>query len=402
MLVGKHILLGVSSSVACYKAVELARLFQKSGAEVRVIMTKNAANLVQPLQFEAVTGNPVYCDIFNCRAPWEVEHVAMAKWGDVFVVAPATANILAKMAAGIADDAPTTLYLAFPHTTFVAPAMHTEMWLHPATQDNIAILQKRGVRFVGPETGELASGDVGIGRMAEPEHILEAVMDFFAQELSLKGRCVLVTAGPTQEAIDPVRFISNRSSGKMGYAIAEEAARRGAEVTLVSGPTLLPDPPGVTTIRIRTALEMHREALARAEKPDIFIFAAAVSDYRPEKPSEKKMKKTPEKMTLGLAPNPDIARDIGRRARPDQVLVGFSAETHNIEQSARKKMKEKHFDLIVANDVSSEGIGMGAELNAVVLLSPGGKPEKMGPAPKKFLAGRILDKVAEVMNKKKM
>ncbi|HOE63519.1 MAG TPA: bifunctional phosphopantothenoylcysteine decarboxylase/phosphopantothenate--cysteine ligase CoaBC [Candidatus Sumerlaeota bacterium] len=401
MIKGKKILLGVSSSVACYKAVELARLFCKAGCEVRVVMTPNAANLVQPLQFEAATRQPVYCDVFNRRAPWDVEHISLAHWGDIFVIAPATANIMAKMAGGIADDAPTTLYLAFAKPVFIAPAMHTEMWHHPATQSNLGILLKRGIHVIGPASGDLASGDKGLGRMAEPQKIFEFVVKFFKPSQSLGDKKVLITAGPTREMIDPIRFISNRSSGKMGYALAEEAAQRGADVTLISGHTNLPAPANVKIIRITSAIEMHQEVLKLAHQTEIFIFAAAVGDYRPAKTANTKIKKQSDEITLNLVRNPDIAKEIGKNAKQNQTLIGFAAETGNLEEYARKKLKEKNFDMIIANDVSSKEIGMGCDENKVSFIYAKGKMETAGPALKRDLAVVVWDKIEKIITTKK-
>ncbi|MBN1902002.1 bifunctional phosphopantothenoylcysteine decarboxylase/phosphopantothenate--cysteine ligase CoaBC [Candidatus Sumerlaeota bacterium] len=401
MLEGKYILLGVSSSVACYKSLELIRLFRKAGAEVRVIMTENATRMITPLEFEAISQNPVYSDVFSRENPWEVEHISAADWGDVYIVAPATANIIAKMAHGIADDAPTTLYLAFGGTTFVAPAMHTGMWFHPSTQENITLLQKRGVRFIGPDTGGLASGDAGIGRMSDPKTIFETIQNYFICAGTLGGKRVLVTAGPTREPIDPVRFISNRSSGKMGYALAEAAAQRGAEVTLISGPTLLPPPPGITTQKVVTAQEMLEVTLSHAENADIFILTAAVSDYRPDRAAKGKIKKEKESMNLNLVTNPDIAREIGKKIRQDQVLVGFAAETSHLKENAMKKLKEKNFDMIVANDVSGVDTGMESDHNAVALIFRDGTIEETERLPKPLIANIVLDGIEKILRLKK-
>jgi phosphopantothenoylcysteine decarboxylase/phosphopantothenate--cysteine ligase len=401
MLEGKYILLGVSSSVACYKSLELIRLFRKAGAEVQVIMTENAARMITPLEFEAISQNPVYLDVFSRGNPWEAEHISAADWGDVYIVAPATANIIAKMAHGIADDAPTTLYLAFGGTTFVAPAMHTQMWLNAATQDNIVILQKRGVRFIGPDTGELASGDSGIGRMTSPETIFETVKNYFICAGSLEGKRLLITAGPTREPIDPVRFLSNRSSGKMGYALAEAAVRRGGKVVLVSGPTMLEPPTGVITKKVITGHEMLEETLSHAENTDIFIFAAAVSDYRPEKTAKGKIKKDKATMSLSLVSNPDIAREVGKRLKEDQILVGFAAETSNLKENAMKKLKDKNFHMIVANDVSSVDTGMESDHNAVIIIFQDGTMEETERLPKRVIADMVLDGIEKIICGKK-
>ena len=401
MLEGKHILLGVSSSVACYKALELVRLFRKAGAEVRVCMTPNAAKLVSPLLFETLSGNPVYADVFSRDMPWDVAHVSSAKWGDAFVVSPATANIIGKLAHGIGDDAPTTLYLAFPGVTFIAPAMHTEMWERPATRENVKILKKRGVRFIGPEQGELACGDTGLGRMSAPEAILEEVKRFFLSQRSLEGKRALVTAGPTREQIDPIRFLSNRSSGKMGYALAEAAAARGAQVTLVSGPTALDAPSEVLLKNVTSAEEMLKEVLSQCDKTDIFIFAAAVSDFRPEKTAAGKIKKGSAGLILKLALNPDIAAEIGSSARADQFLVGFAAETENLKKYALKKLKEKNLDLIIANDVSRKDSGMESDKNSVMIFSRKGLIEETGALDKRILAEKIMDIITSSLERKR-
>jgi len=393
MLKGKHILLGVSSSAACYKALEVVRLFRKAGAEVRVTMTENAVKLVSPLLFEALSGNSAYVDVFSRVHPGEVEHIACADWADAFIIVPATANIIAKLAGGIADDAPTTLYIAFRGATFIAPAMR----LHPATSRNVEALQKRGIRFIGPEVGDLASGDKGIGRLVPPEQIFDTVKEFFASRLTLEGKRVLVTAGPTREAIDSVRFVSNRSSGKMGYALAEVAAERGADVVLVSGPSTLPAPAGVKIERVTSAQEMYDKVLTIADGTDIFIFTAAVSDYRPETVSAGKIKKGAGEITLKLVPTPDIAKEIGNRARPDQFLVGFAAETENLKEYAVRKLREKNLNLIIANDVSKEGLGIESDENAVSIISPDGVLEDTGRIPKKVLAARILNTVEKMV-----
>jgi len=401
MLEGKHILLGVSSSVACYKALELVRLFRKAGADVRVCMTPNAAKLISPLLFETLSGNPVYVDVFSREMPWDVAHVSSAKWGDALIVAPGTANIIGKMAQGIGDDALSTLYLAFPGATFIAPAMHTEMWQNPATRENVRILKKRGARFIGPEAGELACGDTGLGRMSAPEAIFEEVKRFFHSQRSLDGKKVLVTAGPTREQIDPIRFLSNRSSGKMGYALAEAAAARGAQVTLVSGPTALDVRSEVLLKNIASADEMLKEVLRHRETTDIFIFAAAVSDFRPEKASPRKIKKGSGGLKLDLALNPDIAAEIGRRARADQFLAGFAAETENLKKNALKKLKEKNLDLIIANDVSQKDTGMESDKNAVMIFSRKGLIEETGALDKRVLSEKIMDIIVDSLEQKR-
>jgi phosphopantothenoylcysteine decarboxylase/phosphopantothenate--cysteine ligase len=343
----------------------------------------------------------VYADVFSRDMPWDVAHVSSAKWGDAFVVSPATANIIGKLAHGIGDDAPTTLYLAFPGVTFIAPAMHTEMWERPATRENVKILKKRGVRFIGPEQGELACGDTGLGRMSAPEAILEEVKRFFLSQRSLEGKRALVTAGPTREQIDPIRFLSNRSSGKMGYALAEAAAARGAQVTLVSGPTALDAPSEVLLKNVTSAEEMLKEVLSQCDKTDIFIFAAAVSDFRPEKTAAGKIKKGSAGLILKLALNPDIAAEIGSSARADQFLVGFAAETENLKKYALKKLKEKNLDLIIANDVSRKDSGMESDKNSVMIFSRKGLIEETGALDKRILAEKIMDIITSSLERKR-
>jgi len=401
MLEGKYILLGVSSSVACYKALELTRLLKKAGAEVRVTMTHNATKLITPLEFEALSGNPVYSDVFSRENPWEVEHIVAADWGDLYVLAPATANIIAKLAHGIADDAPTTLYLAFPGVCYVAPAMHTEMWNHPATQENIAILRRRGVRIIGPESGDLASGDTGMGRLSAPQTIFDQIKSFFSGSGSLSGKQVLITAGPTREPLDPIRFLSNRSSGKMGYALAEEAATRGAKVILVSGPTSLSAPRGAEIVNVTTAEEMMKACTRHTKSTDLFIFAAAVSDFRSEKTETSKIKKQKGNLALSLVQNPDIAKEIGKKARPDQILVGFAAETQNLREEALRKLNEKKLHLIVGNDVSQKNIGMGSDENEAVIISNRGTVKQLERMNKKSLAAHILDIVEQTFLREK-
>jgi phosphopantothenoylcysteine decarboxylase / phosphopantothenate---cysteine ligase len=401
MIKGKKILLGVSSSIALYKAVELVRLFKKAGAEVRVIMTENATKIICPLQFEALSENPVFTDIFSSKKEWNVEHISAADWGDALIMAPSTANIIAKMANGIADDAPTTLYLAFEGPVFTAPAMHHQMWNHPATEKNIRVLENRGVRIIGPDSGRLASGDIGKGRLASPAEIFSTVESHFSKAKILKGLRILITAGPTREMIDPIRFLSNRSSGKMGYALADSAGKLGAEVILVSGPVSIASPPGVKTIKVISAIEMRDSVEKESESTDIFIFAAAVSDYRPEKISGSKIKKGSEKITLQLVSNPDIAYETGLKRKPGQFLAGFAAETENLEISAGKKLQSKNLDLIIANDVSAPETGMESDENAVTIITHVGIIDNTKIMSKIKLAERIIEIIyKEYKNKK--
>lgn len=401
MLAEKRIVLGVSGGIAAYKACDLVSRLRKRGAQARVVLTKHACEFVPPLTFETLSGNRAYTDAFDRK--FEIEHIALAKWADAMVVAPATANALAKMAAGIADDLLSTTLLAVAAPILVAPAMNAAMWRHPATQENVRRLARRGVRFVGPEAGRLACGDDDVGRMSEPEQIVEALEALFAQPAraearrgDLAGRRVLVTAGPTVERIDPVRFITNRSTGKMGYAIAEAAARRGAEVELVSGPVRLDCPEGVSRVMVESSAQLCEAVLSRAAACDAVIQAAAPADFTPASVSETKIKKTGEGMALALKPTTDIAAALGARKRPGQVLVAFAAETNDLIENARGKLARKNADLVVANDVTRPGAGFGADTNIVVLVTRDSARE-LPQMPKAEVADAILDEVAALL-----
>ena len=401
MLAEKRIVLGVSGGIAAYKACDLVSRLRKRGAQARVVLTKHACEFVPPLTFETLSGNRAYTDAFDRK--FEIEHIALAKWADAMVVAPATANALAKMAAGIADDLLSTTLLAVAAPILVAPAMNAAMWRHPATQENVRRLARRGVRFVGPEAGRLACGDDDVGRMSEPEQIVEALEALFVQPAraearrgDLAGRRVLVTAGPTVERIDPVRFITNRSTGKMGYAIAEAAARRGAEVELVSGPVRLDCPEGVSRVMVESSAQLCEAVLSRAAACDAVIQAAAPADFTPASVSETKIKKTGEGMALALKPTTDIAAALGARKRPGQVLVAFAAETNDLIENARGKLARKNADLVVANDVTRPGAGFGADTNIVVLVARDSARE-LPQMPKAEVADAILDEVAALL-----
>lgn len=367
MLKGRRIVLGVTGGIAAYKACDLVSRLKKQGAEVRVVLTSHACEFVPPLTFETLSGNQAYCDGFDRK--YEIGHVALAKWADMFIVAPATANALAKFAAGIADDLLTTTCLAMRCPMLMAPAMNSAMYLNPATQQNLNTLSERGVRFVGPESGFLACGEQDVGRMSEPAQIVEAAAALLDPLRDLQGLRVLVTAGPTIERIDPVRYITNRSTGKMGYAIAEAAQERGAAVTLVSGPTSLQAPRGVEVRRIESSAQLCQAVLACAEDADVVIQAAAPADFRPKHPAEQKIKKTGESMTLELEATTDIAAELGRRKRAGQVLVAFAAETNDVLANARRKLDKKNADLIVANDVSRSDAGFGVDTNVITLIT---------------------------------
>jgi len=396
MLARKRILLGVTGSIAAYKAVELLRELTRRGAEVRCAMTESATRFVAPLTFQSLSRRPVLTDLYAQDYEGQIAHIAAAGGADLFLVAPATAHTLAKFAHGLADDFLTNLFLAATCPVLLAPAMDAEMWRHPATQANVATLRQRGVQFVGPASGELASGLTGPGRLAEPAEIVGAVEALFARARDLAGRSVLVTAGPTYEPLDPVRFVGNRSSGRMGFALAEAAAARGARVLLVTGPTHLAPPPGVECIRVQTTQEMYEAVLARAEGTDAIIKAAAPADYRAAKVAPAKIKKGREILTLELTPTPDILAELARR-KGASVLVGFAAETEELVANAREKLRKKNLDLVVANDVGAKDAGFAAETNRVTLVSGDGEVEALPLLSKQEVAHRILDRVARLL-----
>lgn len=396
MLTGKTVLLGVTGSIAAYKAVEVVRRLRDLGAEVTVIMTREATRLVAPLTFRTLSRQPVYVNLFAEPRQWEVEHIALAERAHLLLVAPATANIIGKMAHGIADDYLTTTVLATRAPVLVVPAMNSHMYTHPAVQNNLATLRRLGYRILEPVAGKLASEVVGIGRMPEPSAVVGEAVRILAGRQDLQGVKVLVTAGPTREPLDPVRFISNPSSGKMGYALAEEARDRGADVVLVSGPTALEPPAGVRVVRVDTAEEM-REAVLR-EFPDtrVVIKAAAVSDYRPAAVAPEKIKKERETITVELVRNPDILQELGER-KGDRILVGFAAETHDLLRHAREKMARKHLDLVVANDVTRPGAGFAVDTNLTRILAPDGSVEELPLLSKREVARYLWDRVVDLL-----
>lgn len=367
------IALGVTGGVGAYKAVEVARGLQKHGHDVVAIMTASAGQFVGPLTFEAITRRRVITGQFESGANADIEHIALASSIDLLLVAPATANVIGKMAHGIADDFLTTLYTATRAPVLLAPAMNSQMFSHPAVAQNMATLERRGVRFVEPGEGYLACGWIGKGRLAEPEAIVAAAQAVLRPVVTLAGRRIVVTAGPTYEDLDPVRYLGNRSSGRMGFAIAEESARRGASVTLVSGPTSLSAPASCAVVRVRSAVDMHAEVMARADAADAVVMAAAVADYRPVARADQKVSKSDGDLTIQLTRNPDVLADLGaRRATRGQgpVLVGFAAETEHVIERARAKRERKRVDLIVANDVSRIDAGFDVDTNAVTLVGP--------------------------------
>jgi phosphopantothenoylcysteine decarboxylase/phosphopantothenate--cysteine ligase len=388
------VLLGVSGGIACYKAVEVARLLGKAGARVQVIMTEAATRFVGPVTFSSLTRKPAYTGLFDEQD--HVLHVRLAREADVLAVVPATANVIAKTAHGIADDLLSATLLTATCPLVVAPAMHTEMWEHPATRENVDVLRARGVTIVDPEAGELAGGDEGVGRLAEPARIVETIAGVLTHGRDLAGVRFLVTAGGTQEPIDPIRFIGNRSSGKMGFAVATEAARRGADVTLVTGPTWLPDPGRVDVIRIRTAEEMRDAVMARYPDTDVVVKAAAVADFRPADPRAHKIKKDGTPPAIDLERTVDILAELGK-AKDDQVLVGFSAETEDHLAGSRKKLAAKNLDLIVVNHVGAPGSGFEADTNIVVLLGADGTEEALPLQLKSSIARALCDRVAEML-----
>lgn len=393
-----RITLGVTGGIAAYKSAELVRRLQDEGHTIQVVMTRAAQEFITPLTFAALSGQRVIVDLFSTSARGEnslesaIDHIAVAQSTDLLLVAPATADILAKFARGIADDFLSTLYLASTAPVVAAPAMNVNMWQHEATQENLATLRARGVRIVEPNEGYLACGMTGPGRLASQVEILKAVEEVLRGRQDLDGERVLVTAGPTREDIDPVRFLSNRSSGKMGYAVARAAARRGAKVVLVTGPTALETPGGVERIDVRSAEDMLRAVEARFPECTLAIFAAAVADYRAVEPSESKIKRTQDALTLRLEPNPDILATVARE-KGERLVVGFAAETDNVAENARKKLAQKNADVMVANDVTAEGAGFDVDTNMVTLLSSDGRDLPLPRLTKAEVAERILDEV---------
>ena len=390
VLDGKTIVFGVTGGIAAYKSCEAVSRLKKLGATVCVIMTKNATEFVAPMTFETLSNQPCVVDTFARPERWEVEHVSLAKRADLFVIAPATANIMAKLAHGIADDMLSTTCLATRAPMLIAPAMNTGLWENVATQENLKILQARGMHFVGPEGGYLACGDVGAGRMSEPAQIVERCVQLLTAARDMQDLRVLVTAGPTCENIDPVRFITNRSSGKMGYALAEAALRRGAQVTLVTGPVSLTPPQGAQVEPVRTTEDLLQRMLALAPEQDIVIQAAAPADYRAQQIAPQKLKKQGDgALTLTFVPTPDVAKAVGEGKHDGQILVGFAAETETAVENARKKLDSKHLDMIVANDVTQPGAGFDVDTNIATIITHQ-QAESLPIMTKKALADEIL------------
>lgn len=394
MLANKNILLGVCGGIAAYKAVEVASRLRKLDANVDVIMTQAATKFITPLTFQEITGNPVSSDMWEKVHNWNVEHIALAKKADVVLLAPATADIIGKLASGIADDMLSTTIMATTAPVFIAPAMNSNMYINPILQRNLQTLQQlSGYHIITPATGHLACGTNGIGRLPDPAVLVEEITNYTAQVQELKGKRILITAGGTREAIDPVRYIGNRSSGKMGYALAEEAARRGASVTLVSGPTSLNVPAGIEFIKVETACQMQEYVDTIFAASDVVIMAAAVSDYRVRKIAGQKIKKTTEAFTLDLVKNPDILSALGKRKSTEQILVGFAAETQNLLTFAKEKLQRKNLDMIIANDVSQKNVGFNYDTNMVKIITRDAAVEDIPLMSKKALAAIIIDKI---------
>ena len=387
------IILGVGGGIAAYKSAELARLLMQEGHTVQAVMTRAAQEFISPLTFAALTGRKTLTDLFAIESA--IEHIAVAQENELMAIAPATADLVARLAHGLADDFLTTLYLAFTGPVVLAPSMNSNMWLHAATQANLETLRRRGHRVVEPESGYLACGMTGPGRLADPAAIVEAIERESRKRKDLEGETVLITAGPTQEPLDPVRYISNRSSGKMGYALAEAAAARGARVILISGPVHLAPPRGVEVIPVRTAVEMRQKVLDNLAPAGIVVKAAAVADFHLSKVPEQKVKKTAARISLELDPTPDILAELGRK-KGDRLLIGFAAETQNLHQEARRKLESKNCDMVVGNLVGGSETGFESDENEVVLALATGELISLPRAPKREIADRIFDEVLKL------
>lgn len=396
---GKKVLLGITGGIAAYKMANVASALTKLGVDVHVIMTENATQFITPLTFETLTKNKTYIDTFDRLFSWDVKHISLNTGADLFVVAPASANIIGKFAGGIADDMLTTTFLAATCKKIIAPAMNTAMLQNPVVQKNIQTLRDLGMLILQPGSGRLACGDIGAGRLPEPPELVDCILRQLEQRQDLAGKRILVTAGPTREFLDPVRFISNRSTGKMGYAIADCARRRGAEVTLVTGKVQLTPPPGVAVVPIDSASQMYEAVMTRLPAQDIIVKAAAVADFTPAQFADDKIKKSQSDGTLQLVRTKDILKEVGRAAAPGQVVCGFSMETRDLIENSRKKLDSKHCDLIVANSLKQPGAGFGVDTNVATLLS---KDEEL-PLPlmsKEELADRLLDKLLTIYRQK--
>lgn len=392
MLKGKNIVIGVSGGIAVYKVVDVVSRLKKLNADITVIMTKNATEFVTPLTFRSLALNYVVVDMFEEPKSWNVEHISIAQKADLFLLAPATANVMGKIIGGIADDMLTTVVMATKAPVWIAPAMNTGMYENPIVQKNINELKKLGYNFIEPDSGRLACGDLGIGKLASPERIVESILEAFNKQKDLEGKKILITAGPTQEAIDPVRYITNHSSGKMGYSIAKAARDRGALVTLVSGPVNLERISGIKMIDVVSAEDMYNAVMDNIETSDIIIKSAAVADYKPLNVSDQKMKKNDDDLSIPLSRTKDIALSIGK-VKNNKVFVGFAAETENIVENGKKKIEKKNFDFIVCNDISKDGAGFKSDTNIITIIDKDGSVNSLEKMLKSEVAEIILDKI---------
>lgn len=398
MLKDKTVVIGVSGGIAVYKTLDVISRLRKLGVNVNVIMTKSATEFVTPLSFQSLSQNYVVCDMFEDPKTWDVEHVSLAKRADVFLIAPATANVIGKIVNGIADDMLTTTVMATKAKVLIAPAMNTNMYENPILQRNINTLKELGYNFVEPESGRLACGDTGKGKLASPEIIVDEVVKLLSKEQDLKGKSIIVTAGPTVESIDPMRYITNRSTGKMGYSIAKEAVERGADVTLITGPTNLTPPQNLKKlVKIESAKDMYEAVLENLDENDVVIKSAAVADYKPKNYSNKKIKKSDGDLIIELDRNKDIAQEIGK-IKNNKILVGFAAETNDLIENASVKIKKKNLDFIVANDLTKEGAGFGVDTNIVKIIDKEGNITEYPKMKKEEVANIILDKIKELLS----
>ena len=398
MLKDKTVVIGVSGGIAVYKTLDVVSRLRKLGVNVNVIMTKSATEFVTPLSFQSLSQNYVVCDMFEDPKTWDVEHISLAKRADVFLIAPATANVIGKIANGIADDMLTTTVMATKAKVLIAPAMNTNMYENPILQRNINTLKELGYNFVEPESGRLACGDTGKGKLASPETIVDEVVKLLSKGQDLKGKSIIVTAGPTVESIDPMRYITNRSTGKMGYSIAKEAIERGADVTLITGPTNLTPPQNLKKlVKIESAKDMYEAVLENLYENDVVIKSAAVADYKPKNYSNKKIKKSDDDLVIELDRNKDIAQEIGK-IKNNKILVGFAAETNDLIENASLKIKKKNLDFIVANDLTKEGAGFGVDTNIVKIIDKEGNITEYPKMKKEEVANIILDKIKELLS----
>ena len=398
MLKDKTVVIGVSGGIAVYKTLDVVSRLRKLGVNVNVIMTKSATEFVTPLSFQSLSQNYVVCDMFEDPKTWDVEHISLAKRADVFLIAPATANVIGKIANGIADDMLTTTVMATKAKVLIAPAMNTNMYENPILQRNINTLKELGYNFVEPESGRLACGDTGKGKLASPETIVDEVVKLLSKGQDLKGKSIIVTAGPTVESIDPMRYITNRSTGKMGYSIAKEAIERGADVTLITGPTNLTPPQNLKKlVKIESAKDMYEAVLENLDENDVVIKSAAVADYKPKNYSNKKIKKSDDDLVIELDRNKDISQEIGK-IKNNKILVGFAAETNDLIENASLKIKKKNLDFIVANDLTKEGAGFGVDTNIVKIIDKEGNITEYPKMKKEEVANIILDKIKELLS----